>query len=128
MNNTRWNSLRDMDLLQAQINRLFDGTLQGATGPAGAMETRNWVPPADIYETENHLIVTTDLPGIDPKKMEVRVENNVLTISGERPFNQNTRNENFHRVERVYGTFGRSFALSQWWTPTRFRRVTTTAC
>jgi HSP20 family protein len=110
MNIVRWNSLRDMDLLQTQLNRLFDSTLQG--WPSDTNDTRSWVPPADVYETDNHLVVMADLPGIDPKKLEVRVENNVLTIRGERPFAEKPKNENFHRIERVYGSFARSFTLS----------------
>jgi len=109
MNIVRWTPFHDMTLLQNQMNRLFDGAMQGWPGDANG--TRNWVPPADIHETDNDLIVTTDLPGIDPKNVDVRVENNVLSITGERPFEAD-ENENIHRVERMYGGFARSFTLS----------------
>jgi HSP20 family protein len=92
------------------MNRFFDGALQGWPGEADG--TRNWVPPADIYETDNDLVVTTDLPGVDPKNIDVRVENNVLSIRGERHFERKIENENFHRVERMHGGFARSFTLS----------------
>jgi HSP20 family protein len=92
------------------MNRFFDGALQGWPGEADG--TRNWVPPADIYETDNDLVATTDLPGVDPKNIDVRVENNVLSIRGERHFERKIENENFHRVERTYGGFARSFTLS----------------
>jgi HSP20 family protein len=110
MNLVRWTPFHDMTLLQKQMNRLFDGALQG--WPAETDGTRNWVPPADIHETDNDLIVTTDLPGVDPKNIDVRVENNVLSITGERHFERKVENENFHRVERIYGRLARSFTLS----------------
>jgi HSP20 family protein len=110
MNLVRWTPFHDMTHLQNHMNRLFDGALQG--WPSGSDGTRNWVPPADIYETDNDLIVTTDLPGVDPKNIDVRVENNVLSITGERHFDRDVENENIHRVERMYGGFARSFTLS----------------
>jgi HSP20 family protein len=110
MNLVRWTPFHDMTLLQNQMNRLFDGALQG--WPSAAHGTRSWVPPADIHETDKDLIVTTDLPGVDPKNIDVRVENNVLSITGERHFERNVENENIHRVERMYGGFARSFTLS----------------
>lgn len=109
MNLVRWNPFQDMTLLQNQMNRLFDTTLQGWSGDG---TTAAWVPPADIYETDNDLVVVTDLPGVDPKTVDVRVENNVLTIRGERHFEQKVEKENFFRAERPYGTFARSFTLS----------------
>jgi HSP20 family protein len=99
-----------MSLLQTQLNRLFENASHAwPTEPNGMT---NWMPPADIYETDVDLVVTSDLPGIDPKEIDVRVENNVLTIRGAREFEQKVENENFHRVERSYGTFSRSFTLS----------------
>jgi len=70
------------------------------------------MPPADIHETDNELVVTADLPGIDPKSVDVRVENNVLSMTGERKFEEAAENGNVHRVERMYGAFARSFTLS----------------
>ena len=110
MNLVRWNPFNDMNLLQNQMNRLFDTALQG--WPAESNGTTNWVPAADIYESENDLIVTLDLPGVDPKLIDLRVENNILSIRGERHFEQKQDRENYHRVERSYGTFTRSFTLS----------------
>jgi len=109
MNLVRWTPFHDMTLLQNQMNRLFDGAMQGWPGEANG--TRNWVPPADIHETDNDLVVTMDLPGINSKNIDVRVENNILSITGERPF-EPVENENIHRVERMYGGFARSFTLS----------------
>lgn len=119
MNLVRWTPFHDMTLLQNQMNRLFDGTLQSWPGDG----SRNWAPPADIHETDSDLVVTTDLPGVDPKNIDVRVENNVLSITGERHFERKVENENFHRVERMYGTFARSFTLS---TPVQADRIQAT--
>jgi len=110
MNLIRWSPLRDMSVLQNQMNRLFDDTLH--TWPAQSDGTRAWSPAADIYETDSDLVLQTDLPGIDPKQIDVRVENNVLTVRGERRFEQKVEREKFHRVERSYGTFSRSFTLA----------------
>src|ERR1043165_9314624 len=94
-------------MLQNQLNRMFDTALQGWQGDSDG--TTSWVPAADIYESDDELVVNLDLPGIDPKMVDLRVENNVLTIRGERQFNQKQNSENYHRVERSYGAFGRSF-------------------
>src|SRR5690349_909067 len=109
MSFVRWNPLSEMNLLQSQMNRLFDTALQGWPGESNT--TANWMPPVDIYETENDLVVHLDLPGVDPKQVDVSVENNVLTVRGERHFAEKQNQENFHRVERSYGTFARSFTL-----------------
>jgi len=70
------------------------------------------MPPADIFETEDELVVTADLPGVDLKNIDLRVENNILTIAGERKPQETPKNGNVHRVERLYGAFARSFTLS----------------
>jgi HSP20 family protein len=110
MNMVRWNPFRDMSILQNQMNRLFENALQ--TWPSDSDTTNGWAPAADIYETDNDLVVRADLPGVDPKEIEVRVENNVLMIRGERRFEQKDDRENFHRVERSYGAFSRAFTLA----------------
>jgi len=110
MNFVRWTPFSEVGLLQNQMNRLFDTALQGWSGDSANGTT--WIPAADIYESESELLVTLDLPGIDPKTVDVRVENNVLTIRGERKLDEKQNTENFHRVERSYGPFGRAFTLS----------------
>jgi len=110
MNVARWNPFSEMNLLQNQMNRLFDTALQG--WPNDGNGATNWIPATDIYESDNELIVNLDLPGVDPKMVDVHVENNVLTIRGERQFEEKQNRENFHRIERSYGTFARSFTLS----------------
>ena len=71
-----------------------------------------WAPSVDIYETEHELVVKADLPEVDPKDLDIRVENNILTIRGERKFEKNVSEENYLRVERSYGSFARSFTLA----------------
>ena len=73
--------------------------------------TRPWSPAVDIYETENELVLKADVPDVDPKDIDVRVENQTLTISGERKFEQENSSKGFHRIERSYGAFVRSFAV-----------------
>src|SRR5678816_617149 len=109
MNLVRWTPLSDLTALQSQMNRLFESSLYGWPSES---DTRTWMPPADIHETDNELVVTADLPGIDVQSIDVRVENNVLSIAGERKLQETPKNGNVHRVERMYGAFARSFTLS----------------
>ena len=117
MSLVRWNPFSDMTAIQNQMNRLFDSTLYGWPGES---DTRTWMPQADIHETDEELVVTADLPGIDVKSVDVRVENNVLSIAGERKLQEIPKNGNVHRVERMYGAFARSFTLS---TPVDTERI-----
>lgn len=110
MNLVRWNPFGEMGHLQNQMNRLFEAAIQGHNGDATG--TTSWIPAADIYESDNDLVVNLDLPGIDAKNVDIRVENNVLTIRGERQMSEKHNAESFHRVERYYGAFARSFALA----------------
>ena len=119
MNRVRWSPFGEMNLLQNQMNRLFDSALQGwSDGDSNG--TTSWTPAADIYESDNELVVNLDLPGVDPNMVDIRVENNVLTIRGERHLKEK-QNENFHRVERLYGPFARAFTLSTSVDPEKIR-------
>jgi HSP20 family protein len=73
--------------------------------------TTAWNPAVDIFETDNDVVVKAELPGMDPKSIDVRLENNVLLLKGERHFEKETKEENYHRVEREYGSFSRAFSL-----------------
>ena len=106
---SRWEPFRGVGSLQEQINRIFDEVV-GHTTDESALST--WVPAVDIYETEHELVVKADLPDVDLKDLDIRVENNLLTIHGERKFEKKVSEENYLRVERSYGTFSRSFSLS----------------
>lgn len=100
---------RAMSSLQDQINRVFN---QAFERRGEESNLTSWAPAVDIYESEHELVVKADLPDVDPQDLDIRVENNILTIRGERKFEKNVSTENYLRVERAYGTFSRSFALS----------------
>jgi len=102
-------SFRGTPTLQDQINRLFNDTLEHAGQESNLTA---WAPAVDIYENEHELVVKADLPDVDPKDLDIRVENNLLTLRGERKFEKKVTEENYLRVERAYGTFSRSFSLS----------------
>src|SRR5436305_5828848 len=106
---TRWEPFRGATALQDQVNRLFNDVLE-RTGEESSLTA--WAPSVDIYETENRLVVKADLPEVDPKDLDIRVENNILTIRGERKFEKKVNEENYLRVERSYGSFARSFSLA----------------
>ena len=105
---TRWDPFRNFTAFQDQFNRVFESTLK-ANQDNSTLTT--WAPAVDIYETENELVLKADLPDVEEKDIDVRVENNMLTIRGERKFEQNVKEDNYLRVERTYGTFSRSFSL-----------------
>ncbi len=106
---TRWDQARGLTSLQDQVNRLFeDNFTRDRSGPA---DLANWAPLVDIYETENELVVKADLPDLQDKDIDVRVENNTLTIRGERKFEKDVNEDNYLRIERAYGSFVRSFSL-----------------
>ena len=106
----RWEQpFRGATTLQEQINRAF-GDVVGRTGEESNLTP--WAPSVDIYETENELVVKADLPDVNPQNLDIRVENNILTIRGERKFENSVNESNYLRVERSYGTFARSFSLS----------------
>src|ERR1700724_1223271 len=105
---TQWEPFRGATTLQDQVNRLFNDVLE-RTGDESSLTA--WAPSVDIYETEHELVVKADLPDVDPKDLDIRVENNILTIRGERKFEKNVSQDNYLRVERTYGSFSRSFSL-----------------
>jgi HSP20 family protein len=92
------------------MNRLFDDAGRGwrADEPAA---TTSWSPSVDIFETEGDIVVKAELPGMDRKDITLHLENNVLTLRGERKFEKETKEENYHRIERSYGNFSRSFSI-----------------
>jgi HSP20 family protein len=92
------------------MNRLFEDAGRGWNGDEPAATT-SWSPSVDIYETENEIIVKAELPGIDRKDITLSLENNVLTLKGERKFEKETKQDNYHRIERSYGAFSRAFSI-----------------
>jgi HSP20 family protein len=105
---TRFAPFRGVTSLQEQINRLFNEAFDHAE--EGSLTP--WAPAVDIYETEHELLVQADLPDIKPEDLDIRVENNILTIRGERKFEKKVDEKNYLRVERSYGSFSRSFSLA----------------
>jgi HSP20 family protein len=105
---TRWDPFREFTTLQDRMNRLFrDNYGEGQE----ALSTSTFAPPVDVYEDEHNVTLKIEVPGIDEKDIDVQIENNLLTVHGERKFEKEEKEENFRRVERQYGSFTRSFAL-----------------
>ena len=107
---TRWDPFRELSALQSRMSRLFEEQQYGA-GREESLTAGGFVPPVDIYEDEHSIQLRLEVPGIEQKDLDVKVENNVLTVSGERKFEKEEKEENFRRVERRYGSFTRSFTL-----------------
>jgi HSP20 family protein len=111
----RWEPFRDLVTIQDRMNRIFEDAFRGVPRQGTSEEDwalgGSWAPPVDIYEHDGTLVLKAELPGIEAKDVDVRVENNVLTLRGERKFDQEVKRESCHRVERAYGTFTRSFTL-----------------
>jgi HSP20 family protein len=106
----RWEQpSRGATTLQEQINRVF-GDLVGRSGEESNLTP--WAPAVDIFETENELVVKADLPDVNPQDLDIHVENNILTIRGERKFENQVNEDNYLRIERSYGSFSRSFSLA----------------
>jgi len=105
---TRWDPFREFSTLQDRMNRLFRDSYGDREE---ALTTSTFAPPVDVYEDEHHVTLNIEVPGIDEKDIDVRVENNLLTVHGERKFEKEQKEENFRRVERQYGSFTRSFTL-----------------
>ncbi|MFY9561751.1 MAG: Hsp20/alpha crystallin family protein [Terriglobales bacterium] len=109
---TRWDPFREFVTIQDRLNRLFrESQGQGTEGREEAMTTSTFAPPVDVYEDEHNITLKIEVPGIDEKDIDVRIENNTLTVHGERKFEKEEKEENYRRVERQYGSFTRSFSL-----------------
>ncbi len=106
---TRWDPYRELSALQNRMSRLFEEQYGG--GREESLTAGAFVPAVDIYEDEHSIQLKLEVPGIDEKDLDIKVENNTLTVSGERKFEKEEKEENFHRVERRYGSFSRSFTL-----------------
>jgi HSP20 family protein len=106
----RWDPFRDLVSIQDELNRLFGRTFAGSepTRPSGAGA---WMPSMDVYETEDRIVATLELPGIEPGDVEVSVEDSTLSVSGSRELSSEVKEENVHRLERRYGSFTRAITL-----------------
>jgi len=107
----RWEPFRDLLATQDRFNRLFNETFSRAFGDGGELTQTGWLPAVDVYETDQNVVLKAEMPGVDPKNVEIRVEDGTLYLKGERKFEKDVKEESYHRVERSYGSFTRSFAL-----------------
>jgi HSP20 family protein len=109
----RWEPFHNLVSIQDRMNRIFDEAFRGQrTGEEDDWALGgNWAPAVDIYEQGDNIVLKAELPGIDAKDVDIRVENNVLSLRGERKFANEVKREDYHRVERAYGSFSRSFTL-----------------
>jgi HSP20 family protein len=107
----RWDPFKEVATLQERMNRMFDDVWGRGRRADEEFISGGWVPPVDVRETKDSLEIAAELPGVDPKNVEVSVENGVLTLKGNRIFEKATEGETYHRVERAYGVFERSFTL-----------------
>ena len=112
----RWDPVREIDSLQGEMNRLFSAFFDSPTrsaGGNGSSATRRWLPAMDLVETGEHFVLRADLPGITENDVNIEVENNVLTVSGERKAEHEDKQQGYYRLERSTGAFSRSLTLPE---------------
>ena len=109
---TRWDAFRDVLALQNRMNSIFQEYNRNQ-GEGDSLVTAAFVPPVDIYEDEQKIALNLEVPGMKESDLDIQLENNLLTVKGERKFEKEEKEENFHRIERRYGSFTRSFTLPQ---------------
>jgi HSP20 family protein len=114
----RWDPIRELDSLQGDMNRLFDRFFEGGRTANGST-ARRWIPAMDLVETEDHLVLRGDLPGMTEDDVDIEIKDSVLTVSGERKSESEDKREGYHRVERSFGSFSRSLTLPQGIDPER---------
>lgn len=112
MSITRYDPFRDLKSLQDEVNRLFSSNFSRSFGDEGIARGA-WTPNVDIFENKDEIVLEAELPGMSREDFELTIENNVLTLRGERRFEKRDEADNYHRVERAYGSFTRSFTLPQ---------------
>ena len=108
----RWDPVRELDSFQTDMNRLFDGFFSARNGVTGGGH-RRWIPAMDLVETDEHLVLRADLPGMSEEDVEIEIKDGVLTVSGERKAEHEEKQEGYYRVERASGGFTRSLSLPQ---------------
>src|SRR4051794_1698712 len=117
----RWDPLREFAQIQDRLNRVFnDAYGRGASADEGLMTTGSWVPPVDIYQNGDHeLVLKAELPDMTREDIDITVDNGTLAIRGEKKLSNEVKEDQFHRMERRYGTFSRSFSLPPTVDPSR---------
>lgn len=109
----KWDFYKDLLTLRERINGLFDDSMMRGRMPLGAPDEPAWSPPVDAWETDSEVFVTAELPGVDPKDVDVRVDGRTLTLRGFREMASKPGNSTFHRLERYYGAFYRSIQIPE---------------
>lgn len=117
----RWEPARELETIQHEMNRLFNTFFEAPRGPGNGAALRRWIPAMDLVETEEDFVLRADLPGLTEQDINIELEDNVLTISGERKAEHEQRKEGYYRVERASGTFSRSLTLPDGVDPERVR-------
>jgi HSP20 family protein len=112
MSIVRYDPFRDLRTLQEEVNRLFSTNLTRGFGEEG-IGRGAWIPSVDIFENKDQIVLEAELPGMKREDFDLTIENNVITLRGERRFEKQDDTDNYHRVERSYGSFTRSFTLPQ---------------
>lgn len=107
----KYNPLRELRGMQEQMDRLLNLSWGGSDYPGEDIKEGIWQPAVDIYETPENIVIKAELPDVDQKDIDVRIEDNLLTIRGERKHESEVKKENYHRIERYFGSFQRSFKL-----------------
>ena len=107
----RWTPRGDLQSFQDEMNRMFNQFFQGGTGEEAGWGVRTWAPPVDIYETDDALILKAELPGVSKDDVSIEIHQNTLILRGQRKHEAEVKEDQYHRVERAYGTFQRSFTL-----------------
>ena len=111
MNLVKWNPWREMDTFQDRINRFFDWPALTSEWRGDEAGMGSWKPMVDIYEDEKNIVIKAELPGVDKKDIHVDIKDRVLTLSGERSYDNEVKEDNYYRRERAYGKFQRAFSL-----------------
>lgn len=106
----KWDPFRDLISIQDRMNRLFEQTLSRSRGEE-AVSPAAWTPAVDIYETADTIVMKAELPGVSREEIQIQINDNTLTLKGERRFAKDVQEENYLRIERAYGNFHRSFTL-----------------
>jgi HSP20 family protein len=110
----RWEPARELQSIQSEMNRLFNTFFEpSASGNGGGAVLRRWSPAMDLVETDDHFVLRADLPGVSEDDVKIELEDNVLTVSGERKAAHEETNEGYYRVERAYGSFTRTLTLPE---------------
>jgi HSP20 family protein len=110
----RWEPFRDLVSIQDRMNRIFEDAFRGSSRTGAEDDwslSGSWAPAVDVFEQDGNIVMKAELPGVDPKDVDIRVENNTLSLRGERKVDKEIKRDDYHRVERAYGSFARTFTL-----------------